>query len=285
MTRASVVVLTMGDRPMALADAIESARSQDGVEVELIVVGNGCRPLVDDPAARVIATDQNIGVAAGRNLGWRAATAPVVLFLDDDARYSSRRVVAAAAERFEGRSDLAVMSFRVVDDAGRAVSKHIPMLWKANSTRVAEVTTFLGGACAIRRSVIDDIGGFPSEFFYALEETDLAWRVLDQGGAIQYAGDLEVIHPSMPLSLREGAILNTARNRVLLARRRLPVPLAVVYLMVRGLMSLGTVRSVADLGALARGYRTGFRDPIEARDPMRWRTAWRMLRLGRPPIV
>jgi hypothetical protein len=285
MTRASVVVLTMGDRPMALADAIESARSQDGVEVELIVVGNGCRPLVDDPAARVIATDQNIGVAAGRNLGWRAATAPVVLFLDDDARYSSRRVVAAAAERFEGRSDLAVMSFRVVDDAGRAVSKHIPMLWKANSTRVAEVTTFLGGACAIRRSVIDDIGGFPSEFFYALEETDLAWRVLDQGGAIQYAGDLEVIHPSMPLSLREGAILNTARNRVLLARRRLPVPLAVVYVMVRGLMSLGTVRSVADLGALARGYRAGFRDPIEARDPMRWRTAWRMLRLGRPPIV
>jgi GT2 family glycosyltransferase len=159
------------------------------------------------------------------------------------------------------------------------------MLWKANSTRVAEVTTFLGGACAIRRSVIDDIGGFPSEFFYALEETDLAWRVLDQGGAIQYAGDLEVIHPSMPLSLREGAILNTARNRVLLARRRLPVPLAVVYVMVRGLMSLGTVRSVADLGALARGYRAGFRDPIEARDPMRWRTAWRMLRLGRPPIV
>jgi len=285
MRRVSVVVLTMGDRPDALRAAIDSARSQAGVEVEVIVIGNGCHPAIEAPGVRVIASDSNVGVAAGRNLGWEAATAPVVLFLDDDARYGSEAVAATAAARFAVRSELAVMSFRILDEGGRVISKHIPMLWKANSGRTTDVTTFLGGACAVRRSVWEQVGGFPPEFFYALEETDLAWRVLDHGGAIEYAGDLEVIHPSLPLSLRQDAIRNTARSRILLARRRLPVPLAVVYLAVRGLMSLGTVRSFGDIGALLGGYRAGFTDPIEARAPLRWRTAWKMLRLGRPPVI
>ena len=283
MTTASVVVLTMGDRPDALARALDSIRSQAGVEIETIVVGNGCDPEV--PGARVISSTENIGVAAGRNLGWRSATGEVVLFLDDDARYAADDVAAVAVHRFAEAPDLAVMSFRIVDEEGRSISKHIPTLWKGKPARVTDATTFLGGASAVRRSLLDTVGGFPEEFFYALEETDLAWRALDAGMRVQYAGDLSVVHPSMPLSRRAGAIRHTARTRVLLARRRLPVPLAVVYLAVRGLMSLGTVRSWGDLGALFGGYRAGMRDEAGERVPMRWRTAWRMLRLGRPPVI
>lgn len=284
MTAASVVILTMGDRPETLAEAIRSVREQDAA-AELIVVGNGCDPAVDDPAARVLGTEVNVGVSAGRNLGWESAAGEVVFFLDDDGRYASPKIISEAVRRFEEDPDLAVISFRIADESGRAISKHIPMLLKSRSTRTATVTTFLGGACAIRRSVYPAVGGFPDEFFYALEETDLSWRLLDAGWTIQYAGDLDVIHPAMPLSMRGGAVESTARNRVLLARRRLPVPLAVVYLMVRGAMSLGTVRSLADFRALLRGYRAGFRDPSGPRAPMRWRTAWRMARLGRPPII
>lgn len=285
MISASVVVLTMCDRPDALRSAIESIRAQDGSPVELILVGNGCIPTPDRGNATVVVSPENVGVASGRNLGWGAATGDVVFFLDDDARYGSTSVISAAVAAFEADRRLAVISFRIVDESGRAISKHIPMLWKARSRRTARVTTFLGGACAIRRSVIDEVGGYPEEFFYALEETDLAWRLLDAGYDIRYSGNLEVVHPAVALSQRSGAIHSTARNRVLLARRRLPVPLAVVYLMVRGLLSLGTVRSWSDLGALRRGYRAGFTDPAGERAPMRWRTAWRMLRLGRPPII
>jgi hypothetical protein len=283
MSRASVVILTMGDRPESLAEAIGSVRSQD-YGVELIVVGNGCRPTVGDAAVRVLTTETNVGVSAGRNLGWDAATGDVVFFLDDDARYASPSLVAEAMRRFDADPRLAVISFRIADESGRAISKHMPMLVK-RPDRITKVTTFLGGACAIRRSVIGQVGGFPEEFFYALEETDLSWRLLDAGWSIEYAGDLGVIHPAMPLSHRAGAVENTARNRVLLARRRLPVPVAVAYLLVRGLMSLGTIRSVGDFRALLRGYRAGFRDPAGERQPMRWRTAWRMTRLGRPPLI
>ena len=284
MTSASVVIVTMGDRPEPLARAIESVRRQT-MATELIVVGNGCDPVIADPQAKVVTTLENLGVAGGRNRGWRTASGGVVFFLDDDARYAVSTVVGEAMRRFEEDHGLVVLSLRIVDDDGRVIRKHVPMLRKRDSRRVVDVTTFLGGACAVRRSALDELGGFPEDFRYALEETDVAWRVLDRGGRIGYAGDLDVIHPTVAMHLREGALHNTARNRVVLARRHLPWPIVPVYLLVRGLLSLGNVRGWGDLKALAGGYRAGFGATVADRHPIRWATVWRMTRLGRPPIV
>lgn len=281
---ATVVVVTMGDRPELLAEAIRSVHGQ-AAPAELVVVGNGCVPVVEDPAAIIVTAETNLGVAAGRNLGWRASSGSVVFFLDDDAVYGSADIVGAVMGRFEEDPGLSVVSLRIVDRQGRVVRKHVPMLAKSVTTRVADVTTFLGGACAIRRSVLEELGGFPEDFFYALEETDVAWRVLDRGGRISYAGDLDVIHPSVPMHLRVGALGNTARNRVVLARRHLPWPLVPVYLLVRGVLSLGNVRGWADLKAVVGGYRAGWSAAVGERRPIRWATVWRMTRLGRPPIV
>jgi GT2 family glycosyltransferase len=133
--------------------------------------------------------------------------------------------------------------------------------------------------------VLAEVGGFPGEFFYGLEETDLAWRILDRGLDVLYTGDVEVVHPHVPMAQRSGAIHHTARNRVLLARRRLPVVLAAVYLPIRFGLALTNVRSWRDVRALLSGYRAGFRDARGERRPIRWATAWRMTRLGRPPVV
>jgi len=284
MSDASVVIVTMGDRPESLARAIESVRVQTA-PVQLVVVGNGCSPSIDDAAATVVVIGENLGVAGGRNRGWSVATGEVVFFLDDDARYGSPDVVGDVVSRFAYEPRLAVVSMRIVDDDGRVIRKHIPMLGKRDTRRVADVTTFLGGACAVRRSVLEDTGGFPDDFFYALEETDLAWRVLDRGGRISYAGDLDVIHPTVPMHRRAGALRSTARNRVVLARRHLPWPLVPIYLIVRGLLSLGNVRGWGDLVALFGGYRTGWSTKVTDRRPIRWATVWRMTRLGRPPII
>jgi len=282
MSAASVVVLTMGDRPETLARAIDSIRRQTS-PAEIVVVGNGCDPAVDD--ATVVILPENVGVAAGRNHGWQAATGDVVYFLDDDATYADDGVVAASLARFDDDADLAIVTFRIADEDGKVISKHVPMLGKAADRRVVDVTTFLGGACAIRRSVLEATGGFPDDFVYALEETDLAWRVLDRGGRISYAGDLDVVHPAVATHQRAGAIRTTARNRIVLARRRLPWPLVPIYLLVRVLLSFGTVRGWADLRALGSGYGEGLRAAVTDRAPMRWSTVWRMTRLGRPPVI
>jgi hypothetical protein len=44
-------------------------------------------------------------------------------------------------------------------------------------------------------------------------------------------------------------------------------------------------RSVAVLRAWLSGFAEGWRMDPGKRTPMAWRTAWRMTRYGRPPVV
>jgi len=76
-----------------------------------------------------------------------------------------------------------------------------------------------------------------------------------------------------------------ARNRVWLVRRRLPLPLIPVHLGIWTLLTLVRTRSRAGLRAWFGGFVEGLREPAGERRPMRWRTVWRLSRLGRPPVI
>ena len=178
-----------------------------------------------------------------------------------------------------------MVSCRIVDEDGRSQRHHVPRLRTGDPERSGEVTVFLGGACAIRRSALEAVGGFPDEFFYAHEEADVAWALIDAGHRIEYRGDVVVRHPRVAVGRHSETLFRTARNRVWLARRRLPFPLSVVHVLVRFVLSLALVRRPADLGALIRGTWQGIGvRPAPARK-IRWSSVWRMTRLGRPPIL
>lgn len=89
MPRASVIIPTH-NRSHLLTGAIESAQ-RAGSDVEIIVVDDAS---TDDTAAvcrtldgiRYIHLERNQGVAAARNVGIIASTAPYIAFLDDDDR-------------------------------------------------------------------------------------------------------------------------------------------------------------------------------------------------------
>ena len=71
---------------------------------------------------------------------------------------------------------------------------------------------------------------------------------------------------------------------MLIAKRHLPWLLAAVHCAVWFALSLVLWRSADARRALVRGYRAGIRQTVP-HQPLRWRTLWRMTRLGRPPIV
>ena len=284
--RASWVVLTTGERPEALSAAVASISAQvtgDHVQ-EILVVGNGASPAPPDPA-RALSLSEHVGVAAGRNAGIAATDGDVVLFLDDDAECVGTGLTAAVLDAFATDDRLGVVSFRITDPSGVTQRRHVPRLRVGDPTRSCEVTTFLGGACAIRRALVDEVGGYPGAFFYAMEETDLAWRALDAGWRIEYRGDLVVHHPATTPARHGGAIWYTARNRAWLARRRLPAVLVPLYLALWCALTLARVRSIDGARQALSGLIAGLREPAGERRPLRWSTAWRMTRLGRPPII
>lgn len=281
------VILTTGERPDELAAALQSVRVQRDVEVELVVVLNAepdmVRPEIGD--ATLLTPGRNLGIPEGRNLGAAVLQdADIVLFLDDDGALVHTGTLARAARAFDRDPSLAVVTMRIVDPiTGVTERRHVPRLLVGDPNRSSWVTTFLGGACLVRLDAYREAGGLPAEFVYAHEETSLAWRLLDRGYRIRYAGGLLMAHPALPPARHATYHFLTARNRVLLARKHLPAVIGVVY--VTTWTVLGLLRAPEGRKDSLRGLAAGLRFPDVERQPISWRTVWRMTRYGRPPLL
>jgi GT2 family glycosyltransferase len=277
----AVVVLTQNDRPAELDRAIASVRAQRDVNLQLVLVVNGGGPPDPDPADRLVVLPQNVGIPGGRNIGAAAADAPLLMFLDDDAELLDPGALAAVVDRFRADPTLGAMAIRLVDEQGSTQRRHVPRLGGRSAQRSGPVTYFVGAACVVRASTFHRVDGFDARFFYAMEESDLSWRLLDAGWSIWYAADLTAYHPRTLPSRHRGYARLTARNRLWTAWRSLPAPLLAGYLLTWTVLAGARGAALRDLLA---GYRQAW-SALPTRRPMRWRTVARMTRLGRPPIL
>ncbi|MGH8866452.1 MAG: glycosyltransferase family 2 protein [Actinomycetes bacterium] len=277
----------MGDRPDELRRAVSSVLTQQGAEpVEIVVVGNGAEVPPMPEGVRTVRLPRNEGIPGGRNRGVEACHGDVVLFLDDDGWYPETGLADHVREVFAADPRLGIVSLRISDpEGGLGSRRHVPRLRAGDPERSSEVTTFLGGACAIRREVFDRVGGYPDAFFYGHEETDLAWRALDAGFRILYDGGSLMCHPAVAPTRHAQFYRYNARNRVWLARRNLPWPLAAAYLVDWVVLTVLRERTLRGLGAWREGFVEGWRQPCGRRRPIGWATVWRMTRLGRPPLL
>jgi hypothetical protein len=283
--KASWVILTRGDRPEELERAVRSVAGQTHADSEIVVVGNGTDAQPPAPA-RGVSLPENVGAPGGRNVGVAETDGDVVFFLDDDAECPSPDLTAATLALFDADPALGIVAFRIFDPAsGTTQRRHVPRLCAGDPARSSPVTTFLEGAVAVRRRVFDDVGEFAAPFVYAMEASDFAWRAIDAGWKVEYRGDLVVHHPATSPGRHPDAVWRTARNRVWLVRRRLPWPLAVTYLAVWLVLTLARSRSWSEVAGTVKGLRDGLRTDAGERRPIRWRTAWRMTRMGRPPVI
>ena len=281
-----VVVLTQGRRPAELAAALDSLAAQRGVETDVVVVGNGWQPSGLPEGVRAVALEIDRGIPAGRNAGVGAVAGELLFFLDDDARLAAPDALAKVAARFAADPGLGMLQLRVrASDGGPAPRDWVPRLRVGDPARTSEVTAVWEGAVAVRRTVFEQAGGWPEEFRFVHEGVDLAWRVMDTGRRVVYAGDIEVLHPSYATASHDYSAYYGARNRVFLARRNLPLPLGVLYVAGFGIRTLPLLRSRDRARAALRGYRDGLRHPCGVRRRLRAGTLWRMTRAGRPPIL
>ena len=280
------VVLTQGRRPEDLQAALASLLAQQGVELDVLVVGNGWEPTGLPPGVRALGLPHNVGIPAGRSAGVPHVVGDLLLFLDDDARPASRDLLAEVARRFRDEPRLGLLQPRVVDPTGRpAPRRWVPRLRVGDPARSSDVCAVWEGLVVARRSTFEAAGGWPDEFFYGHEGIDLAWGVWDAGAVVRYAGDLVVHHPAVAPTRHPYFHRLSTRNRVWLARRRLPAPVGAVYVAVWVGLTLARTRTLRDLREVLRGLAEGLRAAPAARRPIAWRTAWRMTRAGRPPVV
>jgi GT2 family glycosyltransferase len=194
------VVVPSHDRPLRLRWLLNALEEQTlpRDRWELIVAHDSSGPetaalLAGHPVApRAIAFEPGPGPAEKRNAGWRAASAPLVAFTDDDCRPPPEwleRLVEAARRR-----PGAIVQGRTTPDPDERALLHAAP-W--SRTQEIDPPTVWAQTCNIAypREVLERLGGFDERLPVASgEDTDLAQRAAGDGVPLVAASEAETHH-------------------------------------------------------------------------------------------
>ena len=276
----------MGTRPEHLRGAVDSLLAQEGVDVDVVVVGNGWEPTGLPAGVKTLALPTNLGIPAGRDAGVAHVTGDMLLFCDDDAALADEHTLERMLAMFAQQPSPGIVQPRPVDpQTGETPRRFVPRLRVGDPARSSWLNALWEGVLLVRRQAYLDSGGWAPEYFYAHEGVELAWRAWDAGWSVRYAGDVEVWHDAVQPTRHAEFYRLQARNRVWLARRNLPIIVGVLYIVDWVALTVARTRSRSDLRQWFAGLRDGLREPCGQRRRLRWRTIARMTAIGRPPII
>lgn len=154
---------------------------------------------------RYIDAPSNLGVAKGRNFAIQQGRAPILIMLDDDAELKGKDSLYQLQEAFKSphsRRPVAIVSFKVLYfSTGEMQQNAFPhkRFDKYKDLHFLETYYYAGGAHAITRAAIEQVGMYPEDFFYGMEEYDLSYRLIDAGYSITYSDQVVMLHKESPL--------------------------------------------------------------------------------------
>ncbi len=238
----SVVIPSYNRRDCVLA-LLRDVYAQKDVEMEVIVVDDRSP---DDsvaairrefPQVTLLVNEKNGGPAVTRNRGIRAAKGEIVVGFDSDVTLPDPYLLAKAEARFRALPQVTGLAFRLLKPDG--VSEDTPRWW--HPVPIADyadkefyTSYFSGTGYAFRREALVAAGMYPEILYMHYEEVELAFRILDRGGAILHCPELEVLHHANEVSRRsEVSVFYKPRNQILLAAACMPGFHALRYVLPR----------------------------------------------------
>jgi GT2 family glycosyltransferase len=202
------VVIPTYRRPALICALLEQLVHQtlSAASFEVIVVDDGSD---DGTSAQVLAVAAtlpfsvrlsqaatNRGPAAARNLGWRAARAPLLAFADDDVT-PAPGWLEAGLRALEAEPAVGVVQGRTLPppEVDLLATHYGPPNWDMLLLVEGPTPFFEGCNLFFRREALEQGGGFDEDFRWWVEDTAAGWRVLAAGWERGFAPDALVTHP------------------------------------------------------------------------------------------
>jgi len=193
------IVIPTRDRPELLAGCLSHlAADQLPAQFEVVVADDSA-----DASARVNATPElgevravftrGRGHAAARNAGWRAARAPIILFLDDDVRPQSGTIAKLCRALVAGHADWISANVLLRTDNNPVRSCYVAVM---QGGRVNSEPVFVSTQCvATRRECLEQLHGF-NEAHQRMVDYEISLRARHHGHRLRclldaYAEDLD----------------------------------------------------------------------------------------------
>lgn len=205
------VVIPTRRRETRLAFALEALAGQtlDPSRFEVIVVRSddvAAEPTTPAPPGLVVRdlASPRAGTATQRNVGWRAARAPLVAFTDDDCRADPGWLEALLADIDDG----VIVQGRTEPDPDE---RHLLHGLARTITNVHESGWYETCNILYARSLLARLGGFDESIDFLGEDADLGLRAHREGARLRFADGALVWHAVHWRSL--GDALRDARKR------------------------------------------------------------------------
>jgi hypothetical protein len=177
------------------------------------------------PGLEVVRAQSNLGFAEGCNLGAKYAQGEYLVFLNPDTVVKPDWLAPLVA-CLEQQPKAGMVTSKIllleqpglINTAGNNI--HISGITlcrgarqpEENLTEPTEVSAVSGAAFAIRHSLFDFLGGFDSDYFMYMEDTDLSWRARLAGYNCLYEPKSLVYH-DYTLKFRGHKTFYQERNR------------------------------------------------------------------------
>lgn len=197
-----------------LPTCLDALAKQTYPTIEVIVVDNasqdGSQALIQKqyPTVKLIELLENRGFTGACNAGLKAAQGEFVALLNNDTEVDAGWA-AAVVEAFQQHSEIGIVASKMllfekrdhihtagdyftVD--GRAGNRGV---WQQDAGQFDTeeyVFSACGGSSAYRRSMLDKTGLLDDDFFFSLEDIDLAWRAQLTGWRCLYTPKAIVYH-------------------------------------------------------------------------------------------
>lgn len=206
----SVVIITR-DRTADLLKAINSCLVQTYKDVEYIIVDNASEQRSDScldslflgaeiKNYRYLYSEQNLGVAEGRNLGFSLAKGAICFFLDDDAVIADVNVFDKAIRLLENDDALVALACNINQPSDK---KHLVSPYLNDSSKY--VLTYRGGGHFIKKSFWEgEQELYPKGFLFGSEEMYTALFIYKKNKRIGYDESLVVDHFPNPIHRKNG---------------------------------------------------------------------------------
>ena len=181
------------NRKDELRNTLTKVFEQDYKNIEVIVVDNasndGSAEMVKNefPSVQLIQMGKNIGIA-GWNEGFKVAKGEYVLVLDDDS-YPLNYTIKIGIEKLNSNFNAAIIACNIVSKS--KINNLGKLKRDLNDTFV---NSFTGCGAIIRKSIINEIGGFEEELFIYFHEVEYSMRIINYGWDIIYCPTSQVEH-------------------------------------------------------------------------------------------
>jgi GT2 family glycosyltransferase len=215
----SILIITY-NRPKDLLDLLRSINNlfsdtNSSLILEILILNNNSS--VDYVAVseyllkeckfsyEYILSEDNLGVAKGRNFLVEKSRGELLLFLDDDVCFSFfnvKQLLEINTDSFFTQSNTGILTYNIRFFENKEIQPSaFPHKKRKEKIDLPKFLTYYytGAVHLIRKSVFNECGLYPTDFFYGMEEYDLSYRALNRGYSIAYSNAITFLHKESPL--------------------------------------------------------------------------------------